>query len=370
MSDTNERIPVCSALLDGNEKQYLEQCIATSWVSSSGPFVKQFEQAFADYLGSRFAVTTSSGTSSLHLALLALGVKPGDEVIVPSLTMIASGNAILYTGATPVIVDVDSTGNMDPQQVGAAITTRTRAVLPVHLYGLACNMSAILDLCAARGIPIVEDAAEAVGTTYGGRRAGAIGAIGCFSFFANKVLTTGEGGMLVTDDEGLAAAARSFKDQCFVPERRFYHPDVGYNYRMTNLQAAVGLAQIERVEQLAAARTTVARNYRELLAGIDSLELPPEAGPDGLNAHWMYAVRLRGRAAHRRDALATYLRSKNIDTRSFFVPLNRQPAFASFSAVCPVADDLSGRGLLLPTGPTLTPQQQERVAQELTSFLL
>ena len=362
-------LPVCSATFTGNEGRYLQECIDTGWVSSSGAFVKKFEAEFAAWIGVKHAVTSSSGTSALHMALEGLGIGPGDEVIVPSLTMIASGNSIIYAGAQPVVVDVDPvTGNIDPAAVEKAITPRTRAVMVVHLYGLPCAMEALHEICDGRGIPIVEDAAEAIGTTYGGKRAGALGKAGCFSFFANKVLTTGEGGMVVTDDEELAFKARKYKDQWFIPERRFFHPRIGHSYRMSNLQAAVGVAQLERVDELIQARLDVAGAYHELLAGVPWLELPVDSFQGGLNSHWMYAVRLTGEAAGCRDALAAHLRARNIDSRGVFFPLEAQPVFADQPA-CSVAADLSRRGLLLPTGPAITPTDLERVAAAIRSFV-
>lgn len=369
-SGKKRRIPVCSAIFDGKEREYLNECIDTGWVSSSGPFVRRFEELFAQKTNTKFAVTTSSGTSSLHLALLAQGVRQGDEVIIPSLTMIATGNAVLYTGATPVIVDVDpTTGNIDPAAIEEKITDRTRAVIVVHLYGLPCAMRRINEVCSLYGVPVIEDAAEAIGTTYAGRPAGSLGSTGCFSFFANKVITSGEGGMLVTNFADVADKARRFKDQCFVPERRFYHPQVGFNYRMSNLQAAVGLAQLERVETLTVARARVANIYGDLFRWEEEVELPLDNFEGGRNSHWMYALRLRDGRGGRRERLADFLRSEGVDTRSFFYPLHRQPAFSRFQSRCPVSDDLSQRGLLLPTGPTITPDDQVYVAEKAREFL-
>lgn len=362
-------IPVCSATFDGNEVAYLTRCIESGWVSSSGPFVKEFEERFAAVVGVSHAVTASSGTAALHLALLGLDIGPGDEVVVPALTMIATGNAVLYTGATPVVVDVDpATGNLDPDAVRRAVTPRTRAVFAVHLYGLPCAMKALGDLCEEHGVALLEDAAEAIGTDYGGRPAGGLGLAGCFSFFANKVITTGEGGMVVTDDEALAYRFRRYKDQWFVPDKRFLHPFVGYNYRMSNLQAAVGLAQLERLEELVAARRAVASRYNRMLEGFEHLATPADSFEGGTNSHWMYAVTLASGEEGLRDRLGVWLRSRGVDTRDFFHPLNRQPAFESHSRPCPNAESLSTRGLLLPTGPTLTPEQQERVVSEIRAF--
>lgn len=362
-------IPVCSATFDGNELAYLTECIETGWVSSSGAFVKKFEEAFAAEVGVGHAITASSGTSALHLALLALGVGPGDEVIIPALTMIATGNAVLYTGATPVIVDVDRrTGNIDPAAVKRAITGRTRAVFAVHLYGLPCPMDALSEICSEHGLALLEDAAEAIGTTYAGKKAGGLGLGGCFSFFANKAITTGEGGMVTTNDDDFAHRVRRFKDQWFIPEKRFFHPQVGYNYRMSNLQAAVGLAQLERVETLVKARQTVAARYNRLLEGFSHLDTPLDAFEGGANSHWMYAVSLTSEEDGLRDRLAAYLKTEGIDSRGYFYPMNEQPAFQEFEADCPAAASLSSRGLLLPTGPTLSEEQQERITARIRSF--
>ncbi len=388
-----ERIPVCSARLDGNEARYLQECIETGWVSSSGPFISRFEKEFAAYCGTRCCAVCSSGTGALHLALAALGIGPGDEVIVPSLTMIASGNAILYTGATPVVADVDETsGNLAAEQVRTLITLRTRAVMVVHLYGLPCDMDSLHSVCDPARIPIVEDAAEAIGTTWRDRKAGSLGKVGCFSFFANKAITTGEGGAVVTDDPDLDHRIRGFRDQWFIPGRRFFHPETGFNYRMSNLQAAVGVAQLERVGQLVEARCRVARIYRELLSDCPDVVLPldvwppsgssptpalPTAdsgavtptGPAGVSSHWMYALRLTGRNAGRADDLAVHLKASGIDTRLFFVPLDEQPAFARPGLACPTSRTLSRSGILLPTGPLITRVQQVRVAEAVRGFV-
>jgi perosamine synthetase len=365
--EKKRKIPVCSTTMDGNEGRYLKECVDTNWVSSSGPFVKRFEAAFAQLVKVPHAVTTSSGTGALHMALEALELKAGDEVIVPALTMIASGNTIRYTGATPVIVDVNpETGNICPSQVEAAFTPRTRAVMVVHLYGLPCDMEPLLEMCRARGVAVVEDAAEAIGTTApDGRPAGGLGDLGAFSFFANKVITAGEGGMVVCRDEELARKVRLLKDQWFVPEPRFYHPRMGFNYRMSNLQAAVGLAQLEQVEQLVQARINVATRYRELLQELPWLELPADFFKGGKNSHWMYAVRLTPDAPCTREFLASRMREDGIDTRDFFIPLNLQPAFNDVSRPCPVAESMGKRGLLLPTGAVLTAEDQQRVADSI-----
>jgi perosamine synthetase len=368
-ADPGERIPVCSSSLAGKEAEYLAECVKTGWISSSGPFVKRFEEQFAAWCGVRFGISANSGTSALHLALAALGVGPGDEVIVPSLTIIACANVVVLCGATPVLADVDpETGCISAEAAARCVTARTKAIMPVHLYGFPCNVAALPSRSPAGPIAVVEDAAEAIGTELSGKRAGALGTVGAFSFFANKVVTTGEGGMAVTDDPDRALRLRRFRDQWFVPERRFFHPDIGFSYRISNVQAALGVAQLERVSELVRARIDVAARYRSLFEGLHELELPPEAPRGSMNCHWMYAVRVASRKPGVRDALAAHLAACGIETRTFFIPLHRQPPYRQLPAHCPVSDDWSERGLLLPTGPLLTLGQQERVASEVRRF--
>jgi perosamine synthetase len=384
-------IPVNEPLLARNTLRYVSDCVRTGWISSAGAYIGKFEAAFAEYLGVEHAVTTTSGTTALHLALAALNIGPGDEVVIPSQTMIAVPYAVLYTGAKPVILDVDrETFNLDPgrletflkkgcrydRRAKALLNKKTgrhvRALLPVHLYGHPCPMNEILGLAEAFNLTVVEDAAEAHGALYrpSGRRAprfcGTMGRIGCFSFYANKVITTGEGGMIVTDDDALAERARRLKDLAHAPGRRFLHTELAYNYRMTNVQAAIGLAQVEEIERFIALKRKMADTYCRLLAGIPGLTLPVEK-PWARSVYWMYAVVVEDGFGMSRDALMAGLKEKGVDTRTFFIPVDRQPLFANnpdyAAADCPVADELGKKGFYLPSGLALKPAQMKAVAQ-------
>ena len=293
MADRNF-IPVAAPTLGGNERAYVLECLDSTWISSSGRFLDAFEADFARFCGVSHAVAVNNGTTALHLALTALGIGPGDEVIVPNLTYIASANAVTYCGAKPVFVDCEPlTLNLDPDCIEARITPRTRAIMPVHLYGHPADMDRIIRLAARHDLHVVEDAAEAHGATYRGRPVGSFGACATFSFYGNKIITTGEGGMVVTDDSALAARLRLYRGQGLDPQRRYIHPVVGFNYRMTNIAAAIGLAQLERINTILAARRQVAAWYAERLAGIEGLRLlgsQPWAAP----VPWLVTVLLTG----------------------------------------------------------------------------
>jgi perosamine synthetase len=363
------RIPIAGPLLDGNEAKYLDECVRSGQISSRGPFVARFEAGVAAACGVAHGVATNSGTSALHVALAALGVGPGDEVVVPSLTMIACATAVRQTGARLVVCDVDrATWNVCPRSLAEAIGEKTRAALLVDLYGRPLD-GAAREVCAQRNVPIVEDAAEAFGARAAdGRAAGALGRVGALSFYANKIVTTGEGGMVVTGDGELAARARRIADMWFVPERRFYHPDVGYSYRMSNLQAAVGCAQLERVEALVARRLANAARYREALAGIAAIELPAAPAPGSLHVYWMFGVVVNGPIG--RDRLAAKLAESELETRPFFLGLHEQPSHADARRLpCPNAELLGARGLLLPSGPALSVGDVARVAEAIRRAL-
>jgi perosamine synthetase len=357
---------VCEPLLDGSERAYVQECLDTNWISSAGPFVRRFEAAFAAAVGCRHGVACSSGTTALHLALAAAGVGEGDEVVLPAFTMVATANAVMYLGATPVLVDSDPrTGNLDVEAVAAAITPRTRALLPVHIYGHPADMDPLRELAAAHGLALIEDAAEAHGATYRGRPAGALGDAAAFSFFANKVITTGEGGMVTTDDDALAARARELRDLSFSAERHFWHRSVAFNYRMTSLQAAIGLAQTERLQELVERRRRTARRYEAALADVPGLQLPTEL--EGVRSvFWMYALRVRDDFGCSRDELRGRLAARGIETRTFFVPIHIQPAYyARFAGRRhPVAEELCRTGLYLPSGPGLSAGDVAYVARE------
>lgn len=359
--DRRTRLPVAEPLLGELELRYVTECIVSGWISSAGAFVTRFEELFAAFCGTRHAVAVGNGTEALHLALLALGVGPGDEVIVPTLTFIATANAVTYTGARAIPVDSELvTWNLDPAQVEAAITPRTKAILPVHLYGHPADLDALLEIAGKHGLALIEDAAEAHGATYKGRAVGGIGDVGVFSFYGNKIVTTGEGGMIVTDRDDLAEQMRVLRSHGMSTDRRYWHPVLGYNYRLTNLQAAVGVAQMERVDEILRAKRTVSDRYTHGLAGIPGITLPPEE-PWATNVFWLYSILVDEREfGMSRDALLAALDAEDIEGRAFFPPIHRQPLYDDGRSL-PVAERLAGAGLSLPSAVSLSEADVARV---------
>jgi perosamine synthetase len=346
---------VAETRLAGNERDYLNQCIDSNWISSKGPFIPAFERAFAPQAGCDFAVACTSGTVALHLLLAALGLGHGDEAIIPAFTMIAVANAVRYTGASVRLVDAEPVHlNLDPDLVEAAITPRTRAIIAVHTYGHPAQMDRLQKIAARHNLLLIEDAAEAHGAEISGRRVGSIGRAGTFSFYANKIITTGEGGMITTNDAGLARLMRRLRDHAFHPERHFWHEYVGFNYRMTNLQAAVGLAQTERMGAIVAARRRLRTWYDERLQSIPGLQLPTEAR-GYRSVFWMYALRTKPSFPCSSHGLRQQLARRGIETRSFFVPMHMQPVYADHfhGERFPVAERLCNSGLYLPTHESL-----------------
>ena len=365
------RIPVAAPVLDGREREYVLECLDSNWISSAGRFIEAFERSFAETCGVRHAVATNNGTTALHLALVALGLKPGDEVIVPTLTYIASANAVTYCGATPVFVDCDpATFNLDAAAVAAAITPRTRAIMPVHLYGHPVDMDPLLDLARAHGLHVGEDAAEAVGARYKDRVVGGIGDCATFSFFGNKIITTGEGGMVTTNDDALAARLRLYRGQGMDPNRRYWFPVVGYNYRMTNIAAAIGLAQLERLDHHLAARVTLARAYDAALEGLTDRLVRPVAMNWAQHAYWMYTVVLSDAVAKPRDQVIAELDALGIETRPVFHPMHTLPPYQDArGGPFPKAEHAGARGLNLPTYGALRGSDIERIAGALAQVL-
>ena len=365
--------PVASPDIGPLETQYVLDALQSGWVSSMGLYVNEFEMSFAAYCEARHGVSTSSGTTALHLALASLGVGPEDEVIVPALTFVATANAVRYTGATPVFIDSEpETWCMDPSALERARTPRTRAIIVVHIYGHPADMDPILSFSTKWGIPVIEDAAESHGALYKGRKVGAIGRMGVFSFYGNKIITTGEGGMVVTDDEGLAERIRFLRDHAMSPERRYWHTEVGYNYRLTNLQAALGVAQLRRIDDFLARRNKILGWYRELL-DIDGIVLNP-ALPWASPSCWLVCALLPA-AISREDVMAK-LRARGVDTRPFFCPLNTLPPFrGQYKAIykdgdgCPTAADLAGRGINLPTDTRFEREDVKQIVQILRKVL-
>jgi len=360
-------IPVCEPLLGEKEIEYVLDCLKTNWISSKGKYVDIFEEKFARYCGCNYGICTTSGTTALHLALVSAGIKPGDEVILPTFTMIATAFAIIYIGAKPVLVDAEpETYNMDVTQIEGKITPKTKAIMPVHIYGHPCDMDPIMEVAQKNDLWVIEDAAEAHGAEYQGRKTGGIGHIGCFSFYANKIITTGEGGMVVTSDEKIAQKARSLKDLAHSPDKRYLHTDIAFNYRMTNIQAAIGLAQFERIDELAAKRRKNARLYNDLLKSIAGITIPVEK-EWAKNVYWMYSILVTDEFGITRDELMDKLMEKGIDTRAFFLPMHQQPALNNIGLFAgeryPVAEDLSRKGMYLPSSTGLSEDEIRHICR-------
>jgi perosamine synthetase len=366
-------IPVNEPRLDGRELEYVTECLKTGWISSAGRFIGEFEESWASYCGRRYGVAVSNGTVALQLAVAALNLGPGDEVIMPAFTIISCAMAILYQGAVPVLVDADpDTWCMDVSQVAVRITPRTRAIMPVHIYGHPVDMDPLLDLAERHGLAIIEDAAEAHGAEYSSRRGsapkwmrcGGFGDVSCFSFYANKLVTSGEGGMVVTDDEALARRLRLLRNLAFIPSQRFLHEELGFNFRLTNIQAAIGLAQAERIGHTVERKREIGARYVEALTGIPHIRLQVER-PWARSVWWMNGLLLNEESGHTAVSLAGALAALGVETRPFFLGMNRQPALHARGLLgeetYPVTDELAEMGLYLPSGVGLTEDQQETV---------
>lgn len=355
-------IPVCAPLLGEKELEYVTDCVKTNWISSKGKYIDKFERGFAEYCNCKYGVTTTNGTTAIHLALTSIGLEKGDEVIVPVFTMMGSVFPIIYCGAKPVFVDADpETWNMDVNKIEAKITDRTKAIMPVHIYGHPCDMAKIMELANDHELVVVEDAAEAHGAEYRGKKIGGIGHVGCFSFYANKIITCGEGGMMITNDERVAEKARLLKDLAFPKgDRRYLHSELGYNYRMTNIQAAIGLAQLERIDELVEMRRRNAKLYNQFLADVNGITLPPEKDW-AKNVYWMYSILIEPEFGVTRDQMMVLLSDKGVETRPFFIPMDKQPVLQNLDLVTgetyPVAADLSEKGMYLPSGSGLTTEE-------------
>lgn len=358
-------IPIYQPDLSGNEKEYVLECISSTWISSKGKFIPEFESRFGQYVGVRFATAVSNGTVALHLALVALGIGPGDEVIVPTLTYVASANAVTYTGATPVFVDSEAgSWQISPEDIRAKITPRTKAIMPVHLYGAPCDMDAIMAIAHEHNLQVVEDCAEAIGTLYKGRHVGTFGDIATFSFFGNKTITTGEGGMVVTNDQTLHDRAVHFKGQGLAVSRQYWHDVVGFNYRMTNICAAIGVAQMERMDTFLEDKRRIARGYMERLRDL-GLTFQNEA-PETRHSYWMMSI-LVGDPADR-DPLRSWLADRDIETRPLFYPVHTMPMYQKHFERHRVAEMLGWRGINLPSWPGLSDRQLDRICGEIRKF--
>lgn len=359
-------LPLYQPDLSGNERAYLLEAFDSGWISSRGRFVGEFEAAFAAAVGTRQAIAVCNGTVALHLALLALGIGAGDEVLVPTLTYVASVNAIRHAGATPVFVEArPDTWQLDVDDAARRVGPRTRALLAVHLYGGSCDLAPLRALCEGRGLHLIEDCAEALGTRYAGDHVGRGADLATFSFFGNKTLTTGEGGMVVCNDDVLAERVRRLRGQGLVPGEEYWHDRVGYNYRMTNLCAAIGLAQLERLDAIVARKHALAARYRELLA-TSAVRFQQFHAADA-PAHWMVSVLLADAA--RRTRVRAGLDAAGIETRPLFHPVHRMPMYGGASGDFPIAEDLAARGLNLPSWHNLAPAQVEYIATTLRAQL-
>jgi perosamine synthetase len=369
-------------VLGKREEEFVLECLRSGWISSAGKFIEDFEQAWAAYCGRRYGIAVSNGTVALQVALACIGLKTGDEVIMPSFTIISCALGVIYNGGVPVLVDSDArTWCINVEGVEKKITPRTRAIMPVHIYGHPVDMDPLLHLAKQHNLAVIEDAAEAHGAEYLSgrdttapqwRRCGSFGDLSCFSFYANKLVSTGEGGMVLTDDPLLAKRVRSLRNLCFQPEHRFYHEELGFNFRLTNVQAALGLAQVERMEQIVARKRSMGQTYNALLADIDGLQLPAEE-PWARSVYWMYGIVVSDKIGMDATELARRLKSRDIETRPFFLGMHEQPVLRRRRLFqeegYPVTEHLARRGLYLPSGLALTKQQLHAVSEAIHEAL-
>ncbi len=367
-------IPVNQPVLDGNEKKYLAECIDTGWISSEGPFVTRLEREFAASCGRKHGIAVCNGTAALETALFASGIKPGDEVIMPTFTIISCAIAVIRLGAKPVFVDSDPvTWNIDVSGIEEKITSATAAIMPVHIYGLPADMNSIMSIAEKHGLMVIEDAAEQIGQTYDGKPCGSFGSASAFSFYPNKHITTGEGGMVLADDDPIAEKARSYRNLCFKPEKRFLHDVIGYNFRMTNMQAAVGVAQLERLREFVEKKRHIGRTYDRLLSGCRKLKLPPKSDKHSESIYWVYGVVLTKGAGMNAETAMKKLNERGIGTRPFFYPMHKQPALIELGIArdecMPVSEELSELGFYLPSGLALTDDEIETSASAILEIL-
>lgn len=360
-------IPVNEPLLDGNEKKYLAQCIDTAWISSEGPFVRQFETQFAERVGRRYGIAVSNGSVALDCALAALQIGSSDEVILPTFTIISCAGAIVRSGAKPVLVDCDPHNwNMDVNQIEEKITAKTKAIMVVHIYGLPVDMDPVMDLAVKYNLHLIEDAAEAHGLAYKDQSCGSFGDLSTFSFYPNKLVTTGEGGMIVTDDEKLAERCRSLRNLCFQSGKRFVHEELGWNLRLSNIQAAIGVAQLERLNEFLVKKRSIGRLYRELLSDIDGIELPPSSTTYAENLYWVFGIVLKDKIPFNAAEAMQKLNKFGIGCRPFFWPMHEQPVFRKMAFFAnenhPNAEKIARRGFYIPSGLSISDKQIRRVA--------
>jgi perosamine synthetase len=375
-------IPVNEPMLGERELEYVSECVRTGWVSSAGRFIHEFEREWATYCGRKYGVAVCNGTAALQVAVAALDLQPGDEIILPTFTIVSCVLAVVYNGCVPVLVDAEpATWCMDVDKVKDKISPKTRAIMAVHIYGHPVDMDPLLSLAEQYGLAVIEDAAEAHGCEILNRiktdspewrRCGSFGTLSCFSFYANKLITTGEGGMVLTNDSKLAERIRGLRNLCFLPGRRFRHEELGFNFRMTNMQAALGLAQLERIEEIIARKRWMGREYTRHLQGIQALELQQQE-VWARSVYWMYGIVLAQESNMNARLLAEELKKRGVETRPFFIGMHEQPVFHQRGLFVgeqyPVAERISRRGLYLPSGLTLTEDQLEQVCNALREVL-
>ncbi|RJQ17492.1 MAG: DegT/DnrJ/EryC1/StrS family aminotransferase [Nitrospiraceae bacterium] len=359
-------IPVNEPAIGEKEIEYVVDCLKTGWISSTGKYIEEFEKKCADYCGMQYGIAVSNGTVALETAIKSLGLTPEDEIILPTFTIISCALAIINNKCKPVLVDSEPrTWTIDVNKIEKKITSKTKAIMPVHIYGHPCDMDKIWDIAKKYGLVIIEDAAEAHGAEYKGEKCGGLGEISCFSFYANKIITTGEGGMVLTNNEEYAQKARSLRNLCFREDRRFYHTELGSNFRLTNVQAAIGLAQIEKIDKLIEKKRWMGSKYNEYLNDISGITLPVEEAW-AKNVYWMYGIVLDNNKDIDATELARRLKKEGVDTRPFFLGMHEQPAFHRMGLFIdehfPVAENISRQGLYLPSGLTITEKQIQEVS--------
>ncbi len=369
----DKMIPVNEPLFISNEKKYLAKCIDSGWTSSEGPFVKEFEDKFSSYVGKKYGIAVSSGTAALEVAVGAIGIRPGDKVILPTFTIISCLNAILTYGGKPVFVDSEpETWNINPDKIEEKITEKTKAIMVVHIYGHPCDMNKIMKIAKKYNLLVIEDAAEVHGAEYRGKKCGSFGDISCFSFYANKIINTGEGGMILTNNKKYRDRARMLRNLGFLEKKRFYHKELARNYRMTNLQAAIGVAQLKNIGRLIEIKRENAKKYAKKLKNILGLQLPIEK-EWAKNVYWMYGIVLDEATGFNAETFSKKLAENNINTRPFFYPLHLQPLLDDFkidiNGEYPVSERIAEQGLYLPSGLGLKDWQIERVCRVIKKLL-
>lgn len=367
-------IPVNTPLLDGNEKKYLEECINTGWISSEGSFVKRLEEGVADYVGRKYGIAVCNGSVALDLAVEVLHMEKGDEVIMPSFTIISCAAALVRKGVKPVLVDSDpDTWNMDVTQVEDKITSKTKAIMVVHLYGLPVDMDVVLDIAQRHNLYIIEDAAEAHGLEYKGKKCGSFGTVSAMSFYPNKHITTGEGGMVLVDDDSLRERCELFRNLCHSKGKRFYHEELGYNFRMSNIQAAVGVAQLEKIEEHLKLKRELGTSYQEKLKKVEDIQLPVAKTEYAENLYWVFGIVLGSSILMDAEEMMAELAKRNIGCRPFFYPMHLQPVFRKMGLFegerYPVAEKLGERGFYVPSGLTVSEEQRRYIAEQIKDVL-